>query len=215
MISGAAFSPTLAAQAFPATNPQPIYISLANFRKARAGVWKALGGKFGDTAVLRGHPCPHAILTDATVKRLALPAKASKIIFDDQVKGFGVRITANGARSYVLRYRTRGSGINRTYTIGRTTTWRTTEARAEARRLKQLVDQGQDPMRDLQEERDAETMGDLIERFEAEHLPSLREGTQADYRRLARNHMLPILGKDTKETSKNNCYYFAGRGCTE
>src|SRR5215831_10932906 len=41
-------------------------------------------------------------LTDAQIKRLAPPAQASRIIYDALVHGFGVRITAAGARSFVL-----------------------------------------------------------------------------------------------------------------
>src|SRR5262245_64694368 len=96
-------------------------------------------------------------LTDAEVKRLALPATGSKIVYDDKITGFGVRLTARGARSYVFRYRVRSSGRDRTFTIGDTETWGTKGARDEARRLKLIVDQGGDPLGELQEARDAPT----------------------------------------------------------
>jgi hypothetical protein len=76
--------------------------------------------------------------------------------------------------------------------------WRVTEARAEAKRLKQIVDQGGDPSGELQEERNAPTMAELCERFAAEHLPRLRESTRVDYGRLIRNHVIPVLGEHTK-----------------
>src|SRR5262245_30544525 len=56
-------------------------------------------------------------VTDAIVKRLPLPATGKTITIDSEVPGFGARVTANGARSYVLRYTTR-AGRERTYTIG-------------------------------------------------------------------------------------------------
>jgi hypothetical protein len=40
--------------------------------------------------------------------------------------------------------------------------WRVTEARAEAKRLKQIVDQGGDPFGDMQAERDAPTVAELL-----------------------------------------------------
>ena len=46
-------------------------------------------------------------LTDSDIKRLEPPAKGNRIIFDDKVSGLGIRITAGGARSFVLNYRTR------------------------------------------------------------------------------------------------------------
>jgi hypothetical protein len=52
-------------------------------------------------------------LTDAIIKRLPLPLRASKIHPGGDVPGFGCRVTANGARSFVLRYRVRGSGRER------------------------------------------------------------------------------------------------------
>src|SRR5262249_16605130 len=57
-------------------------------------------------------------LTDIAIRRLPLPEKkgTSKIHYDDDVKGFGARVTANGARSFVLNYVTR-SGRERRYTI--------------------------------------------------------------------------------------------------
>jgi hypothetical protein len=141
---------------------------------------------------------PTRHLTDATVKRLPLPATGSIIIADDKVSGFGVRLTANGARSYVLRYRVRGTGRDRTYTVGDARHWRVTEARAEAKRLKQIVDQGEDPFGDLQAERKAPTVIELCERFALEHYPKVRENTADDYARIIKHHITPHFGQHTK-----------------
>jgi hypothetical protein len=46
-------------------------------------------------------------LTDSIVKTLPLPVRGNRIAYDTDVKGFGVRITAAGARAFVLNYRTR------------------------------------------------------------------------------------------------------------
>jgi integrase len=142
---------------------------------------------------------PKQHLTDASVKRLALPAAGSSIVYDDKVIGFGVRMTRNGAKSYVLRYRVRGTQRDCTYTIGAAiTVWRTTEARAEAKRLRQLVDQGGDPLGELHDERAAPTMAELFLRFETEHLRHVRASTAVDYRALIKNHMLPFFGPHRK-----------------
>lgn len=50
-------------------------------------------------------------LTEETVAQLEPPAKGHRIVFDCNAQspaGFGVRITAKGVRSYVLRYRWAG-----------------------------------------------------------------------------------------------------------
>ena len=45
-------------------------------------------------------------LTDAIVRRLSPPKRGNKVYYDSEVKGFGCRVTAAGARSFVLNYRT-------------------------------------------------------------------------------------------------------------
>src|SRR5262245_37612472 len=136
-------------------------------------------------------------LTDAIVRRLPTPKQGKAITVDADVPGFGIRVTANGARSYVLRYTTR-AGRERTYTIGDATVWRTTQARDKARELRREIEDGGDPLGELEEERAAPTMGDLIERFRAEHLPKKRPNTIADYERILENYIAPHFGQHTK-----------------
>ena len=136
-------------------------------------------------------------LTDVSIRRLPVPAKGNRIIYNSDVGGLGVRLTAGGARSFILNYRTRG-GRERRLTIGACADWTTTDARIEARRLRHLIDQGGDPLADLEAERGAPTMADLADRFEAEHLPRRRPGTVDHYRRLLVNHIRPHFGRHTK-----------------
>ena len=49
-------------------------------------------------------------LTDAVVRRLEPPGAGNRITYDDTVKGFGARVTANAAKSFVLSYVVRGGG---------------------------------------------------------------------------------------------------------
>jgi integrase len=136
-------------------------------------------------------------LTDAVVRRLPVPAKGNKVSYDAAIAGFGVRVTANGSRSYILNYRTR-SGRERRYTIGDATHWRCTAARTEAKRLKLEVDQGGDPQGDLQDERAAPTMLELTQRFEVEHLPRLRPLSRNFYPAVLKSRVLPFFGAKTK-----------------
>jgi len=136
-------------------------------------------------------------LTDAIVRRLPTPKQGKAITVDADVPGFGIRVTANGARSYVLRYTTR-AGRERTYTIGDATVWRTTQARDKARELRREIDDGGDPLGAIEAERAAPTIGDLIDRFRSEHLPKKRPGTVKDYECLLRVHIQPHFGAHTK-----------------
>ena len=140
---------------------------------------------------------PRERLTDASVRRLPAPGTGKRITPDSEVPGFGIRITAHGARSYVLRYTTR-VGRERTYTIGDATVWRCTAARDKARELRREIEDGGDPLGEIEAEREAPTVTDLIERFRAEHLPRKRPATARDYEGLLRNHIVPHFGRHTK-----------------
>jgi integrase len=136
-------------------------------------------------------------LTDVIVKRLPKPAKGNKITYDAAVPGFGIRVTAGGSRAFVLTYRTR-VGRDRRITIGDADHWRTVAAREKAKELKRLIEDGGDPLADIEAEREAPTVAALIERFEAEHLPRKRPGTAADYKRMLDKHVRPHFGNHTK-----------------
>jgi hypothetical protein len=131
-------------------------------------------------------------LTDAVLKRLPLPATGNRLHFDDTVPGFAARITANGHRGFVLNYE-RG-GRQRRYTIGTFGDWTVADARAEARRLRQAIDRGEDPMAARDAARTAPTMADLIARFKAEHMIKKRASTAVAYQRMLDNHIGPHFG---------------------
>lgn len=132
-------------------------------------------------------------LTDAIVRALPAPAKGNRVTYDAAVKGFGVRVTANGSRAFVFNYRLRATGRERRYTIGRFPDWTTTAAREEARRLRRCVDGGADPLAELETERQAETVAELAQRFTDQHLPKLRLSTQTEYRAVIKDFILPAL----------------------
>jgi integrase len=137
-------------------------------------------------------------LTDALVKRLKAPPQGNRIYYDADLPGFGIRTTAGDAKAFILNYRVRGSGRERRYTIGGFPNWGAAAAREKARELKRLIDDGGDPLADLESERAAPTMADLCHRFEQEHLPAKRQGTAADYARILRVHIRPFFGQHTK-----------------
>jgi integrase len=141
-------------------------------------------------------PMPQT-LTDAIVKRLPT-ACDKRIVYDAAQPGFGVRITANGHRSFVVNYVVRATGRERRYTIGSFPNWSTVAARAEARRLRRLIDNGGDPLGEIEDARAAPTVADLIARFEDEHFARLRPGTRNRYREQIKKHIRPHFGPHTK-----------------
>ena len=138
-------------------------------------------------------------LTDRLIKSLPGPAVGAKIAYDEELPGFGVRVTSKGVRSFVLNYVV--AGRERRLTIGRFPTWSTTAAREEARQLKRQVDIGIDPLaREADEaakaaaERALPSVRDLFTRYMAEHLPRKAPRAAADDRSMWEQIILPRLG---------------------
>jgi len=132
-------------------------------------------------------------ITDLLVRGMKSPAAGNRIVYDSEVRGFGVRITAAGARAFVLNYRV--DGAERRLTIGAYPDWSVAAAREQAKALKREVDRGSDPLARRKEDRAAPTVGDLWRRYEAEHLPRKAPRAQADDRAMFRALILPALGR--------------------
>ena len=118
-------------------------------------------------------------LNDEAVKGLDKPAKGNRIRYDGgegAIRGFGARVTASGAKSFVLNYTV--AGRERRYTIGGYPAWSVAAARNEAKRLRQEIDQGQDPLAERVDAREAPTVAKLCERYLAEH--AVKKRTEAD-----------------------------------
>jgi integrase len=136
---------------------------------------------------------PRQKITDTTVKKLPAPKAGNKITYDDEIAGFGVRVTAAGARSFILNYRTR-TGRERRFTIGSCTNWKAAAARKEAELLKKRIDLGEDPLAQIEAGRDAKTVADLAHRFIEEHSKAKnRPSTLDGYERQIKNWILPKL----------------------
>jgi integrase len=141
----------------------------------------------------RNKPEPRR-LTDSYVKKAPLPPAGNWIAYDATIPGFGLRLTAAGARSFILNYRTRG-GRERRYTIGDATNWQCTAARKVAKEIRRRLPDGYDPLSVIEAERGAKTIAGMCTRFVEDHLPELRAKTAADYRSMIEREILPAIGK--------------------
>lgn len=108
------------------------------------------------------------------------PGPKDIFLWDTGVKGFGVKITPTGTRTYIYQYRMGGRGSKvRRYTIGLHGAWTPDAARKEARKVAQMVDQGIDPATEKQKKhRDDVTLAfaAYAERFIDEYLRSEWKG---------------------------------------
>src|SRR6266446_3499844 len=138
-------------------------------------------------------------ITKRAVDALKPADGVEAVLWDSELKGFGIRVQRGGAKSYVLHYRVgtgRGAPL-RKLTIGRHgSPWTPETARKEAKTLLGMIEDGADPAADKMARREAPTIAELAERFLAEHADSKRKGsTAAEYRRLLDKIILPALGK--------------------
>lgn len=90
-----------------------------------------------------------ARLTKSFVEKLVPPSKEYELHWDEQDRGFGLRITSAGKRTYIAQGRINGKTIR--ITIGSHDPWTCDNARKEARDLIMSMDKGIDP-RDMQKE---------------------------------------------------------------
>src|SRR4029077_14582003 len=108
-------------------------------------------------------------LSEETVKRLPMPETGNKVhYFAGQVlqgttapRGFGVRVTAAGARAFILNYRLKGREYR--FTSGASPDWSALKAVREARALPQRVDRGENPLDDRKSEIEGKTVGDVLD----------------------------------------------------
>jgi integrase len=139
-------------------------------------------------------------LTDASVKTLPPPTKGNRVQYDapdrngnNYTRGFGLRITAAGHRSFVLNYRAKNGREGR-YTIGSPPDWTLTAARERAKELKRLIDGGADPAKDEREKRTGDNVNKLCDEFIATHVSKKREATRKEYIAILDKYVRPTLG---------------------
>jgi integrase len=105
-------------------------------------------------------------LTPERIRRFSCPpGKLQAFLWDTEVPRLAVRATAGGAKSFIFEGKLSRQTIRRT--LGDCSAWNLSTARAEASRLKVLVDQGIDP-RELDRERVSQQAAEESARKEAQ-----------------------------------------------
>lgn len=130
-------------------------------------------------------------------------------LWDEEVAGFGLKITPAGSKVYVFDFRMGGrSAPKQRITIGRHGAWTPTEARAEAKRLRRMVDTGVDPRAaEMQRQNDHLTLevGAVIERFIAEYLTERWKGGAELAAGILRRRVVPAWrGRNVKSLGRSD-----------
>ncbi|RRV39561.1 DUF4102 domain-containing protein [Stutzerimonas stutzeri] len=84
-----------------------------------------------------------AKLTKTFIDKVQAPAEGYQIHWDEEVKGYGLRVTAAGKRVFVAQGRVLGKAV--CFTIGPYGEWTEHEARGKARKVLQGMREGIDP----------------------------------------------------------------------
>ncbi len=132
-------------------------------------------------------------LTKRTVEAIAV-GEADVLLWDDTLRGFGVKVTPKGVRVYVLQYSF--GGRSRRVTIGRHGELTVEEARRKALGLRAAVANGADPAGVRATDRAVPLLAEFAQRYLSEHAAVKKKplSLAADERNL-RNHILPAMGR--------------------
>lgn len=137
-------------------------------------------------------------ITKRAVDALVAKTCAEAVLWDDEIKGFGIRVRSGGARTYILQYRA-GAGRKaplRKLTIGKHgSPWTPSTARTEAKRLLGLVASGEDPAHRHTKERKTLTVADLCDVYLSEGVAHKKASTLRTDRGRIIHHVKPLLGQ--------------------
>src|SRR5262249_48647385 len=108
------------------------------------------------------------------------PASKDTYLWDDELAGFGLKVTPAGRKVYLVQYRLGGrKGRTRRVTIGQHGELTPTSARTEAKRLLGQVAIGRDPASDRDRAKADKNLTAVLEQFMAEHVKAKRKARTA------------------------------------
>ncbi|WP_313632001.1 Arm DNA-binding domain-containing protein [Massilia timonae] len=139
---------------------------------------------------------------------------SQSFLWDSTAPGLGLRATASGAKSFIFQAKIAGKAVR--ITIGSPATWGISAARAEARKLKVLIDSGHDPRQvradalakrqaaqvegEAAAMRDSITLAEVWKLYVAERLPHWGERHAADHAKMIAPGGLPRTRAKKKVT---------------
>jgi len=127
------------------------------------------------------------------------PKERPFIVYDQDLKGFGISVSPKGTKTWIVEYRPHPGGRNvpkKRMTLGSVATVTHEEARKSAREILANVRLGRDPASARADDRSAPTLHEVMERYLSEHVgPKLKPGTATLYRHLLTKMVAPSLGR--------------------
>ncbi|WP_340104883.1 tyrosine-type recombinase/integrase [Rhodohalobacter sp. 8-1] len=149
---------------------------------------------------------PNIKLTDPFIKGLSNDTSKRAEYYDELVNGLALRITPTNHKSFVYRYRFHNK-VKR-YTIGEYKLLSLSNARSIAKELAYKISTGIDPLEErkyLKRKAKPLTVADLAEAYKTQHLPTLKESTNASYKSRINSKIIPSIGEiPLEELSKSD-----------
>lgn len=151
-----------------------------------------------------------AKLTKKAVEALEPPPAGQAFLWDGELKGFGVRVTKGGVKTFIIQYRN-AEGKSRRINLGRFGIMTVENARDEARIKFGALAAGQDPADSNDDPHHQVTVSDLcnwyIEEAEAGRILGrrnrpIKKSTLAMDKSRIETHIKPLLGKRLAHTLK-------------
>ena len=122
------------------------------------------------------------------------PGVKDAYLWDFTVKGFALKVTPRGTKTYLFEYKDR-SRKTRRVTIGHHGVLTADQARERAKTLAAEVELGGDPASDRTKHRAALTVAQLAEKWLSDHVETRRKAkTLEDYRGWVARHIVPAIG---------------------
>ena len=132
-------------------------------------------------------------LTARFVESLKCPERGQVEHWDTKISGFGLRTSIAGRKTWTLLYRYQGR--LRRLTLGTFPPISLADARGLARSALAEVQRGKDPAATKQQDRAADSFGELAERYLREHAePKKRASSVYEDRKLLKRELLPAWG---------------------
>lgn len=128
----------------------------------------------------------------------AAPEAARYVVWDEDLKGFGLRVEPSGVKSFIVRYRIGGGrrGVLKQFKVGRYGKLTPDKAREEATKLLAEAELGRDPQGRRVAARATLTVAELCDLYLAEGVAAKKASTLVlDRIRIAR-HIKPLIGNE-------------------
>ena len=127
---------------------------------------------------------PKLQLTKVNIDKVAKRGAGTVIYVDTRTKGFGLRVTASGAASFIVQGTVKGHSKERRVTIGTYGAWTVDDARRRAEEIMHQFEDGIDPVQQKkQDEAEKITLRQVADAYFDRPGQPLRESTKAEMNR--------------------------------